>query len=132
MRCDDYVWTKGAKFGGEAALGVHLKIEESRGDGGADAERQQHDEQASGISAQQTPEDAPEHGSIGVSRLGHHSPRRMGAGSIREARRSGRTLPRRVTSAASPITTKKTSSVGSGAAPKIFSPSRRASTIPSA
>ena len=48
------------------------------------------------------------------------------AGSMREARRSGMALPSKVTIAASPITTKKTSNVGSGAAPKIFSPTRRA------
>src|SRR5260370_10169549 len=120
------------EFGGKATLGVDLKIEEGGGDRGTRAEGQQHDEKPAGVGTKQAADDAPEHRSICCARVWHHSPRRMGAGSMRDARCSGRALPRIVTIAASAIITKKTMSEGSGAAPKILSPRRRARIIPSA
>src|SRR5437762_13558720 len=99
-------------------LGVDLEIEASGGDCGACAARQQDDEKAAAVGAEKATDDPPEHGSIG-GLAWHHSPRRIGAGSYLEARRSGRALPRIVTPPASAIITKKTMSEGSGAAPKI-------------
>jgi hypothetical protein len=58
-----------------------LEIEECSGDGGACAKGEQHNEKAPGIGAEETPDDAPEHGPITCAMSGHHSPRRMGAGS---------------------------------------------------
>src|SRR6266566_383620 len=132
FRNDQYVWAEGAEFGGEAALGIDLQIKKGGGDGSAGSEGEQHDEQPAAVGSEQTPKDAPEHRSIGIAKFSHHSPRKMGAGSMREARRRGMALPRSVTMAAIPITTRKTSRVGSGAAPKILSPSRRAKTMPRA
>src|SRR5260221_7817634 len=122
MRDNYSVRTESEKIGGKSALGVDLEIEEGGSDGGARTEREQHDEEAAGVGTEQAADDAPEHRSIGCAAVGHHSPRRMGAGSMRDARCSGRALPRMVTTAASAIITKKTMSEGSGAAPKIFSP----------
>src|SRR5712664_2110000 len=132
FRENDHIGAEGSEFRGEAALGVDLKIEESGGDGGAGAKGKQHNEKATGVRAEETADNAPEHGPIGCARVGHHSPRKIGAGSMRDARRSGRALPRIVTPVASAMTTKKTITEGSGAAPKIFSPTKRAKTIPSA
>src|SRR5216684_4987397 len=131
-RHNEDIGAEHAEFRGKAALGINLEIEKGSGDGCACAKGEQYNEKAAGIGAEQASDDAPEHGSITCAMSGHHSPRRMGAGSYREARRNGRALPRIVTPAASAITTKKTISEGSGAAPKIFSPTTRARTIPSA
>src|ERR1700682_6104385 len=132
LREDEHVGTEGAKRRGESALGVNFEIEESGSDGGACAKGEQHNEKAAGIGAEEASDDAPEHGSITCAMCGHHSPRKMGAGLYREARRSGIALPRSVTPVASAITTRKTMRDGSGAAPKIPSPRRRARIIPSA
>jgi hypothetical protein len=80
-RRDDYVCSESAKFGCETAVGINLEIEERGSDGGACAKGEQHNEKAAGIGAEQTSDDAPEHGSITCAMSGHHSPRRMGAGS---------------------------------------------------
>src|SRR5258708_38276635 len=121
FRENDHIGAEGAEFGGQAALGVDLKIEESGCNCRARAKCQEHDEQPAWICAKQAADDAPEHSPIGCATVGHHSPRRIGAGSYREARRKGRALPRMVTPAASAIIMKKTMSEGSGAAPQIFS-----------
>src|SRR5207249_6440523 len=123
--------SKSPKPGGEPALGVHLQIEQRAGHGGTTPEREQHHEKASAVGSKQSPNDPPEHGFVCRARAWHHSPRRIGAGSYCEARRSGSALPRKVTPAASAITTRKTIKDDSGAAPKIFCPRRRARTIPS-
>src|SRR6202171_6424772 len=129
---NDNIRAESSKFFREAALGIYLEIEESGGDGGACAKGEQHNEKAAGIGAEEASDDAPEHGSITCAMSGHHSPRKMGAGLYREARRSGIALPRSVTPVASAITTRKTIRDGSGAAPKIPSPRRSARIIPSA
>src|SRR5258707_13947757 len=132
FRETEHIGARGSELRGEPELGVDLMIEESGGDGGAGAKGKQHNEKATGVRAEETADNAPEHGPIGCARVGHHSPRKIGAGSMRDARRSGRALPRIVTPVASAMTTKKTITEGSGAAPKIFSPTKRAKTIPSA
>jgi hypothetical protein len=76
-----YVRPEGAEFGGETALGVDLEIEQSAGDGGSCAESEENDEQASTICPKETTNNAPEHRSIARAKRGHHSPRKMGAGS---------------------------------------------------
>src|SRR5580700_3167897 len=76
-----HIRAESAKFGGDAALGIHLEIKERGGDGGAGAESEKNDEQAAAIGSEQTANDAPEHGSIAGARRAHHSPRRIGAGS---------------------------------------------------
>jgi len=78
---DEHVGTEGAKFGSEAALGVDLEIEERGSDSGARAQGEQHNEKAAGVGAEKAADDAPEHGSIRCAKVGHHSPRRIGAGS---------------------------------------------------
>ncbi len=129
---DDDVRAEGAEFGGEATLGVDLEIEQGSGDGGSCAQSKKNNEEATAIGAEQVADDAPEHCAIcGVAR-GHHSPRRIGAGSYREARRRGMALPSRVTRAARARITKRTSTEGAGAAPKILSPTKRARRMPSA
>jgi hypothetical protein len=60
----DQIRPKGAKLGGEAALGVNFEIEKSGGDGGACAKGEQHNEKAARIGAEEASDDAPEHGSI--------------------------------------------------------------------
>src|SRR5258708_23741313 len=73
-----------AEFGGEAALGVDLKIQQRCGHCRASSKRQQNDEQSSAIGSKNSPDHAPEHFATS-----HHSPRRIGAGSSREARPRG-------------------------------------------
>src|SRR5580692_2090001 len=76
-----HIRAESAKFGGDAALGIHLEIKERGGNGGAGSESEKNDEQAAAIGSEQTANDAPEHGSIAGARRAHHSPRKMGAGS---------------------------------------------------
>src|SRR5271163_879104 len=80
-RSDENVGTKGAEFSSDATLGVDLKIEECGGYGRSRAKGEQDNEQTPTIGAEQTANDAPEHGSIAAARRAHHSPRRIGAGS---------------------------------------------------
>src|SRR5260370_31810992 len=101
FRENDHIGAEGSEFRGDAALGVDLEIEEGGGDGGACAQGKQHNEKATGGRAEETADNAPEHGPIACAKGVHHSPRRMGAGSQREARRSGKGLPKIVTPAAS-------------------------------
>lgn len=81
FRENDHISAEGTEFRGEAPLGVDLKIEEGGSDGGAGAQGEQHNKEAAAIGAQETADDAPEHGAIGGTEGGHHSPLRMGAGS---------------------------------------------------
>src|SRR5712691_8440272 len=132
FRENDHIGAEGSEFRSEAALGVYLEIEEGGGDCCSSTEGEQHHKEPAWVCAKQSSNDAPEHGPIGCATIGHHSPLRMGAGSYCEARCSGMALPRIVTPAASAMTTRKTINDGSGAAPKILPPTRRARTIPMA
>src|SRR3989442_1836444 len=105
MRRNDKIRAKGLEFDGETLLRVDLEIKEGGGDGGACAKSQQHDEEPAAVGAKQSPDDAPEHHSIVCATVGHHSPRRMGAGSDPEARPNRRALPRILTPAASSMIT---------------------------
>src|SRR5579864_6163788 len=60
-RGDNDVRPEGAEFGGDAALGVDLKIQEGGGNRGASAQREQDHEQAAAIRGENSAEDAPEH-----------------------------------------------------------------------
>ena len=84
-------------------------------------------EQPPVICGDQSANNAPEHRSVR-----HYSPRRIGAGSYRDALRKGNALPRSVISAASARMISKTNNFGSGAKPKILMPSSRANKMPTA
>jgi len=81
LREDKHVGAEGAKLGGESAFGVNLEIEEGRSDRRACTQGQQHYKEPPTVRAEEAADDAPKHGSIRGATVGHHSPRRMGAGS---------------------------------------------------
>src|SRR5215470_1585133 len=107
-------------------FGVGLQIEEGGGDRSASRKSEKNDEESAPVREKETANEAAKHRIVGAWRRHIHSPRRMGAGSQRVARRSGRALPRRVTRVASASTTPRARSEGCGGEPKILMPTIRA------
>src|SRR5579885_2875793 len=130
-RKDEHIGTKAAEFGGQAALGICLKIQERPGNRGARAQSEQNHEEPRAMREKKAAYDTPKHRAIVVRERGHHSPRKIGAGSYWAARRKGRALPSKVTHAARASTATSTRNDGSGAAPKTLSPRMRARIRPS-
>src|SRR5206468_59085 len=100
--------------------------EEGGRDGGSGGEGEKNDEEAAAIGEEEAANEAAEHGAICGLRRHSYSPRRIGAGSQRVARRRGRALPSSVTRMARARTTPRTRNEGSGGTPKIFVATMRA------
>src|SRR6185437_14664300 len=117
---NDQVCAEEAKLVRQLFTHVELEIQESRDYGRATDHGHEGDGKAAAIASEQFPEYTAK----------HHSPRRMGAGSKRAARRKGISPPANATRAASPRTIGKRMIFGDAGAPKTLAPRKRARPEP--